>query len=78
MMVDCNHHGLNGNIEEKIVEGQGTKYYVFTTSSEIWATRMGCPENSEHKEFVTAKPIMIEYDYQVPVVVYVPKGYDVK
>jgi len=39
---------------------------------------MGCPENSEHKEFVTAKPIMIEYDYQVPVVVYVPKGYDVK
>lgn len=78
MMVDCNHHGLNGIIEEETLEGSGFKYYTFTTTGDVWATRMGCPENSNHEEFVTAKPLMIEYNSQVPVVVYVPAGYEIK
>lgn len=78
MMVDCNHHGLNGNIEEKIVEGMGVNYYIFNTNGEIRSTRMGCPDNSKHEAFVTAQSIMVDYNSRIPVVVYIPKEYEVK
>lgn len=78
MMVDCNKHGLNGSVEEKFLEGYGYKYYVFTTTGETWSTRMGCPDNSKHEEFVSATPLMIDYYSRVPLVVYVPEDCDVK
>lgn len=78
MTVDCNMHGLDGTVQSHILEGFGIDYYTFTTNGNVSSTRMGCPESSNHEEFVTAKPVMIDYNSQMPIVIYVPTGYDVK
>lgn len=78
MTVDCNRHGLDGSWEKKTVEGMGYTYYTFTSDGKAWSTMMGCPEESKHEAFVAAEPLMIDYNSRLPIVVYLPKGFELR
>ncbi len=73
--VDCNKQNLNGDFEEKTVDGWGVNYYVFKSDGTGTSTMMGCPENSTKTAFVTGQSKTINYNSKVPVVVFVPKGF---
>jgi ecotin len=78
MEVDCNKHSLTGELEEKTVSDWGYPYLVFNTNGNIISTRMACPEASLHEEFVQADSKLVRYNSKLPLVVYTPKGYEVK
>lgn len=74
----CNHHFLSGTLETKNLSGWGYDYYVFTTNGNIGGTLMGCGNNKTISKFITAQPQMLRYNGRLPIVVYVPEGYEVK
>jgi len=61
------------------VEGWGYTYYEEAGSSETMGTMMAPPEGAPLvKTFVTASPVHVRYNSRLPIVVYVPKGYEVR
>jgi len=70
---------LANTINERPLEGWGYTYYEVTGSSQVISTMMAPPEGSPMvKKFVTASPLQIQYNSRLPIVVYVPKGYEVR
>ena len=70
---------LANTINERPLEGWGYTYYEVTGSSQVISTMMAPPEGSPMvKKFVTASPLQIRYNSRLPIVVYVPKGYEVR
>lgn len=78
MEVDCNKATLIGKLEEKTLEGWGYTYLDFETKGVVATTKMLCPDAKKTKKFVSAQPIMLDYNSRLPIVVYAPKGYDVQ
>ncbi|MBC9795043.1 ecotin [Sinomicrobium weinanense] len=79
MEVDpCNKHGLQGSLEQKDLEGWGYSYYVFKSDGNVMSTQMACPDNNKVNQFITSQPEMVRYNGKLPVVIYVPEGYDVQ
>ncbi len=78
MKVDCNKHGLMGELTEKNLEGWGYTYYEFTGSGDVFSTKMGCPSNTLRDEFVSGKTQMVTYNSKMPVVVYIPESLDLR
>lgn len=76
MNVDCNRHLLMGSFEEKIVEGWGYPYFEFSTDGMTRSTRMACHTPNEDR-FVQSESLTIRYNSKLPIVVYLPMGYDV-
>lgn len=76
--VDCNQHFLEGELNEHTLEGYGFTYYTFETNGGIGATRMLCPDKSTHQEFVNAETKLVPYNSQLPLVIYAPKGYEIR
>ena len=74
----CNRHGLMGSVEEKTLDGWGFNYYVFTTKGDIVSTQMACLDNELISKFVTAQPNLVDYNGRLPIVIYVPEGFDVQ
>jgi ecotin len=77
MNVDCNNHRLMGTLEEKDLQGWGYTYYEFTSNGDAASTMMACPGPKTNK-FVTGQTMIIRYNSKLPVVIYAPKGFDVK
>lgn len=77
MEVDCNRHGLMGRFQEEVVDGWGYNYYVFDTEGHIFSTMMMCPGPKTEK-FVQAESQTARYNSRLPLVVYLPKGYELK
>jgi len=77
MNVDCNIHRLMGNVNEEVVQGWGYTYYKFTTDGKTTSTMMGCTTPNSDK-FVTAQSILVRYNSKLPIVVFVPEGYNLK
>ncbi len=77
MKVDCNRHGLIGKFQQKDVQGWGYTYYEYISNGQLRSTLMACPNNSLHEEFV-ADSKLVNYNSKLPVVVYVPKGFEVR
>lgn len=77
MSVDCNQHFLLGNLEEKDLEGWGYNYYEFTSNGQTRSTLMACNKPNTNK-FVTGETILVRYNSKLPIVVYAPKGYEIK
>jgi len=78
--VDCNQHWLRGKIEKRDLEGWGYSYYVAKDLSPGISTRRACQEAPSEK-FVTMAPNLesfLRYNSKVPIVVYVPKGYELR
>ena len=77
MEVDCNHHGLIGNIKKEAADGWGYDYYVFETDGEIMSTRMACPDQKLENKLIQSSSKKIRYNSKTPTVVIVPEGYTV-
>ena len=78
--VDCNQHWLRGKIEKKNLKGWGYSYYVVKELGPGISTRRACQEAPSEK-FVTMAPSpegFLRYNSKVPIVVYVPKGYELR
>jgi ecotin len=70
---------LGNAIEQRTLAGWGYSYYVVTGSANIISTMMAPPEGAPLvKTFVTATPLHVRYNSRVPIVVYVPTGYEVR
>ena len=70
---------LANTIETRVLEGWGYPYYEAAGSSETMSTMMAPPEGAPLvKTFVTAFPVYVRYNSRLPIVVYVPQGYEVR
>lgn len=80
MLTDgVNQVRLANTIESSTVEGWGYPYYEVTGPAKAMSTQMAPAEGSpEVRTFVTAPPLVIPYNSRLPVVVYVPKGFEVR
>ena len=76
--VDCNTYWLTGDFENKVIEGMGYEYMVFKSSGDVAATRMACPDDKLTEKFVAANGHFGRYNSQLPFVIFVPKGVEVK
>lgn len=77
MEVDCNRHRLMGQFQEETVSGWGYNYYVFETEGQVMSTMMMCPSPKTEK-FIQAESTMTRYNSRLPIVVYLPEGYELK
>lgn len=78
MMVDCNKHFFAGSITEQNLDGWGYPYYVAETNGEVAGTRMLCPDGKKHADFVSIQALKIRYNSKLPIVIYVPRGFEVQ
>ena len=74
-----NTYRLGARIEERDLEGWGYAYYEVTGPGHAAGTMMVVPEGTETVErFVSAPPLLVRYNSRLPVVVYAPKGYELR
>ena len=70
---------LGNAIEPRTLEGWGYTYYVVTGSSATLSTLMAPPEGAPKVQaFVKAAPLQVRYNSRLPIVVYTPRGYEVR
>jgi ecotin len=70
---------LGNTIEPRPLPGWGYTYYEVTGPSTTMSTMMAPPPGAPQvKRFVSATPLRIAYNSRLPVVVYVPQGYEVR
>lgn len=66
-------------LEAKNLEGWGYTYYEMTGSGRTSSTLMAVPEGApEVRRFVGGPPLNVRFNSRLPVVVYVPKGFEVR
>lgn len=79
--VDCNRVVLGGSLEHHVVQGWGYPYYRAVMAPHHATTMMACPPDIPPVEqFVAAggEGFRIRYNSRLPVVVYVPDGYELR
>ena len=70
---------LGAHIDAQNLKGWGHTYYEVQPASHSLSTMMAAPEGSPKVEkFVSAPPILINYNSRLPVVVYLPDGYQLR
>jgi len=79
-LVDCNHHSYRAAIEEIRLKGCGYTYLEVKNIQEGPTTMMGCPQPKTEKFVSLYNPekTLRRYNSRLPLVVYVPKGFEVK
>lgn len=80
MMTDCNTRGLMGDFTKKDLSGWGYSYYQLDNVAGPIATMMACPDNTKKEAFVPVQGdnFIQRYNSKLPVVVYAPKGVEVR
>ena len=80
MLTDgVNRVGLGSKIERKVIKGWGYSYYEVTGSMAAVSTMMAAPGGAAKvKKFVSGAPLQINYNSRLPVVIYVPEGYEIR
>ncbi len=80
MMTDCNTRGLLGDFTKKDLSGWGYSYYQLDNVAGPIATMMACPDNTKKEAFVQVQGdnFTLGYNSKLPVVVYAPKGVEVR
>lgn len=76
--ADCNIHSLNGTFSKETIEGFGYEYLVFKSDGNYASTRMACPDNSLTSQFISGETELVLYNSQLPIVIFAPKGFEVK
>jgi len=70
---------LGSSITSRSLKGWGYTFYEVTGSDVAMSTMMAAPEGGQKIErFVSGTPLLIPYNSRLPIVVYVPKGYEVR
>lgn len=80
LSVDCNRTWFMGRLEKQVAEGWGYPYFLLERAAGPASTRMACPPGEEKTEaFVSVRGegFLQRYNSKLPVVVYVPKGFEV-
>lgn len=80
-LVDCNRRSYHAQIERKTVEGWGYTYYVLSDPVAGATTLKACPPGYKKKRrFVRMRDesLMLPYNADLPLVVYVPAGIELK
>jgi ecotin len=80
MLTDgVNRVRLGNTIEPRPLPGWGYTYYEVIGSSASMSTMMAPPPGAPMvKTFVTGTPLLVRYNSRLPIVVYVPTGYEVR
>jgi len=74
-----NKYSLGGKIDTKTVKGHGYSYYMVEKIGGVASTRMRpAPGTPRVEKFVNMTSAKIRYNSRLPIVVYVPKGTEVK
>lgn len=79
--VDCNRHMIGGTLKRETLSGWGYDYLVVEKLSEPASTMMACPDRAREQKFIAAnlgQDALQRYNSRLPIVVYVPKGAEVK
>ncbi|MCG9746559.1 serine protease inhibitor ecotin [Shewanella sp. Isolate8] len=73
--VDCNKHGLSGEIEQHTVQGWGYNYYQVDAIHQGPSTMMACFDKAKKTAFLTLpEKLTLAYDSRLPKVFYLPVG----
>ncbi len=78
MVLDCNYHSLSAKFDKKDLVGWGYAYYQVETDGNVRSTMMACPESKAKKDEVLSQGFLQNYNSKLPLVIYTPKGYQVK
>ena len=80
MLTDgVNRVRLGNTIEPRPLMGWGYTYYEVTGPSTTLSTMMAPPPGAPKvKQFVMANPLKIAYNSRLPIVIYAPRGYEVR
>ena len=79
--VDCNLTWFRGNLEKRVAEGWGYPYFVLEKVGAPSTTLMACPPGEEKTEAfvgVRGDGFLQRYNSKLPVVTYVPEGFEVR
>lgn len=77
MMVDCNHHSFYAEIKSVTLKGWGYTYLEVDNIQSGPTTMMACPEPKTQK-FISIRDDLRRYNSRLPMVIYLPKGYEVR
>ncbi len=80
LSIDCNQTSFAGVLERRVVEGWGYPYFIIEKISGPMSTRMACPPDTENVATfisVNTSNFLQRYNSKLPIVVYVPKGFEV-
>lgn len=80
LQTDCNQHWFGGELTAADVKGWGYTYYRLTDVKGPASTLMACPGQVPQQRFVQVRGDgqLLRYNSRLPLVVYVPDGFDVR
>ncbi|WP_394393105.1 serine protease inhibitor ecotin [Shewanella woodyi] len=78
-LVDCNKHGLSGELTENTVKGWGYNYYQVDSIKPGPSTMMACFDKAKTEAFLSIPgSLKVNYDSRLPKVFYLPKGSELR
>ncbi len=77
ILTDCNHQSFHGKVEEVSLKGWGYTYLEVSDIRTGVSTMMACSEPKTEK-FISLQDTLRRYNSRLPLVVYVPQGYEVR
>ena len=78
-LVDCNKHGLSGELTEHSLKGRGYHYYQVDSIKPGPSTMMECFDKAKTEIFLSIPgELTMKYDSRLPKIFYLPQGSELK